>query len=117
LISISLLLPLLFHDVVILSTSSFLFGFTFIGTVTVIAASIGDQAGKRRASLYGIVTLIHGIGQLIGTTSGGFLKDLTSSFQWTLTASLLGFLICLALIAFNSPQGPRTAPQASRAPT
>jgi len=69
--------------------------------VTVIAAAIGDQVGEKRASLYGLVTLIHGIGQLIGTTSGGYLKDLTLSFQWTLTSSLIGFLLCFVLIVLN----------------
>ena len=80
-ISIALLLPLFFHQTLFLVTSTFLFGFTFIGTIAVIAASIGDQVGEKRASVYGLVTFIHGIGQLIGTTSGGYLKDLTHSFQ------------------------------------
>ena len=101
LISIALLLPLFFHQLFFIITSTFLFGLTFIGTVTVIAAAIGDQVGEKRASLYGLVTLIHGIGQLIGTTSGGYLKDLTLSFQWTLTSSLIGFLLCFVLIVLN----------------
>ena len=101
LISLALLLPLFFHQLFFIITSTFLFGLTFIGTVTVIAAAIGDQVGEKRASLYGLVTLIHGIGQLIGTTSGGYLKDLTLSFQWTLTSSLIGFLLCFVLIVLN----------------
>ena len=104
-ISIALLLPLFFHQTLFLVTSTFLFGFTFIGTIAVIAASIGDQVGEKRASVYGLVTFIHGIGQFIGTTSGGYLKDLTHSFQWTLTASLTGFLLCFVLIAFNKKRG------------
>jgi MFS family permease len=67
----------------------------------VVAASIGDQVGEKRASVYGWVTLIHGIGQLLGTISGGYLKDLTGSFQWTLIVSLIGFLLCLILTAVN----------------
>jgi MFS family permease len=106
LISLALLLPLFFHQLFFIITSTFLFGLTFIGTVTVIAASIGDQAGEKRASLYGLVTLIHGIGQLIGTTSGGFLKDLSQSFQLTLTASLIGFLLCFILIVLNKKRTP-----------
>ena len=100
-ISVALLLPLCLHHTFFLAVSTSLFGFTFIGTVTVVAAAIGDQAGEKRASIYGWVTLIHGIGQFIGTTSGGYLKDLTHSFQWTLTASLIGFLLCFILIAFG----------------
>jgi MFS family permease len=67
----------------------------------VVAASIGDQVGEKRASVYGLVTLIHGIGQFLGTISGGYLKDLTGSFQWTLIVSLIGFLLCLILTAVN----------------
>ena len=81
--------------------SAFLFGITFLGTVTIIAASIGDQVVEKQASVYGLVTLIHGIGQFLGTTSGGYLKDLTGSFQFTLLSSLSGFLLCLILTALN----------------
>ena len=100
-ISFSVLLPLLLHQPFYLGLSAFLFGATFLGTVTIIAAAIGDQVVEKRASVYGLVTLIHGIGQFLGTTSGGYLKDLTGSFQLTLLVSLIGFLLCLTLIAVN----------------
>lgn len=96
-ISLAVLLPLKFHQSLFLFLSAFLFGLTFLGTVTIIAASIGDQVVEKRASVYGLVTLIHGIGQFLGTTSGGYLKDLTGSFQPTLLASLVGFLLCIIL--------------------
>jgi predicted MFS family arabinose efflux permease len=100
-ISSAVLLPLLFHHPLLLALSSFLFGFTFLGTIAIIAASVGDQVGEKRASVYGLVTFVHGIGQLLGTTLGGYLKDLTGSFQLTLLTSLTGFLLCLILTAFN----------------
>jgi len=109
-ISVALLLPLFFHQTLFLVTSTFLFGFTFIGTIAVIAASIGDQEDDKKASVYGLVTFIHGIGQLIGTTSGGYLKDLTHSFQWTLTASLAGFLLCFFLIILNKKREDEKSP-------
>jgi MFS family permease len=102
-ISFSVLLPLLFHQSFILGLSAFLFGATFLGTVTVVAASIGDQVVEQRASVYGLVTLIHGIGQFLGTISGGYLKDLSGSFQSTLIVSLIGFLLCLLLTAITPP--------------
>jgi MFS family permease len=111
-ISLSVLLPLLFHQSFILGLSAFLFGVTFLGTVTVIAASIGDQVVEKRASVYGLVTLIHGIGQFLGTTSGGYLKDLTGSFQLTFIVSLTGFLLCLLLTAITPPPFP--PPQGGR---
>jgi MFS family permease len=100
-ISLSVLLPLFFHQPLLLGVSAFLFGSTFLGTVAVIAATIGDQVGEKRASVYGLVTLIHGIGQFLGTTLGGYFKDLTGSFQLTLISSLIGFLLCVILTAFS----------------
>jgi MFS family permease len=100
-ISLALILPLCFHQVFLLGVSTFLFGFTFLGTVAIIAASIGDQVGEKRASVYGLVTLIHGIGQFLGTTLGGTLRDLTGSFLLTLLSSLVGFLLCFTLTAFS----------------
>jgi MFS family permease len=100
-ISLAVFLPLCFHQPLLLGLSSFLFGATFLGTVTIIAASIGDQVGEKRASVYGLVTLIHGIGQFLGTTFGGYLKDVTGSFQLTLLCSLVGCLLCFSLTAFN----------------
>jgi len=100
-ISLALILPLCFHQVFLLGISTFLFGFTFLGTVAIIAASIGDQVGEKRASVYGLVTLIHGIGQFLGTTLGGTLRDLTGSFLLTLLSSLVGFLFCFTLTAFS----------------
>jgi len=102
LIALAVLIPLQFHSPLFLGLSAFLFGSTFLGTITVVAASIGDQVGEKRASVYGLVTLIHGIGQFLETTSGEYLKDLTGSFQLTLIASLTGFLLCLILTAFQS---------------
>jgi nitrate/nitrite transporter NarK len=100
-ISLSVLIPLFLHQPFFLGLSAFLFGATFLGTVTIIAASIGDQVFEKRASVYGLVTLIHGIGQFLGTVSGGTLKDLTGSFQLTLIVCLTGFLLCILLTAIN----------------
>ncbi len=109
-IAFSILLPLLLHQPFFLGFSAFLFGATFLGTVTVIAAAIGDQVVEKRASVYGLVTLIHGIGQFLGTTSGGYLKDLTGSFQLTFVVSLSGFFLCILLTAFNkTPLSPVVA--------
>jgi len=104
-ISLAVFLPLCFHQPLLLGVSTFLFGATFLGTVTIIAASVGDQVMNKRASIYGLVTLVHGIGQLLGTTSGGYLRDFTGSFNLTLLVSLTGFLLCLILVAFARKQG------------
>jgi len=104
-ISVAVFLPLYFHQMPVLGFSIFLFGATFLGTVTIIAASIGDQVFEKQAAVYGLVTLLHGIGQFTGTTFGGFLKDLSGSFQLTFISSLIGFLLCLALTALSTGKG------------
>ena len=101
LISLSVLIPLLFHQTLLLGLSAFLFGATFLGTVAVIAACVGDQGMEKRAALYGWVTLIHGFGQFLGTILGGYLRDLTGSFQLTLLVSLIGFVACVIFTALN----------------
>jgi MFS family permease len=100
-ISLSVLLPLLFYQPIVMGFSAFLFGGTFLGMITVIAAAIGDQVSEKRALVYGLATLIHGTGQFLGTTSGGYLKDLTGTFQLALTVSLASFLLCILLTALN----------------
>lgn len=100
-ISLSVLISLLFHQPFLLGLSAFLFGATFPGTVTVIAACVSDEETEKRATLYGWITLIHGIGQFLGTIFGGYLRDLTGSFQLTLLVSLVGFVLCVILTALN----------------
>ncbi len=100
-ISLSVLLPLLLHQPFFMGFSAFLFGGTFLGTITVIAAAIGDQMSEKRALVYGLATLIHGTGQFLGTISGGWLKDLMGTFQLSLSVSLVGFLFCVILTALT----------------
>ena len=112
LISVAAVIPLLFHRPFLLGISTFLFGFTFLGTVTIIAACVGDRVVEKRASVYGLVTLIHGVGQLLGTTLGGYLKDLTGTFHFTLLSALIGFLLCVVFILFNKEEA-ELSPQPS----
>ena len=97
-VSLAVLIPLLFQYPVLLGASAFLFGMTFLGTITIVAASVGDLDVEKKASVYGLITLVHGIGQFLGTTSGGYLKDVTGSFHLTLLSSLVGFVLCCILI-------------------
>ena len=100
-ISLAVLFAFLFHQPFFLVCSAFLFGATFLGTITIIAAMVGDQMFSKRATVYGLVTLIHGIGQFLGTTFGGYLRDATGSFRLSLIFSLAGFLCCLAMAVFS----------------
>ncbi len=96
-IALAVFIPLYFHQTFFLTLSAILFGGTFLGIVAVVAASIGDQVAEKKATVYGFLTLIHGIGQFLGTTIGGYLRDLTGSFLLTFISSLVGFLLCFYL--------------------
>jgi MFS family permease len=100
-ISLAVLIPLFLRQPFFLGCSALLFGATFLGTVTVIAAMIGDKTLAKKATVYGLITLIHGVGQFLGTTFGGYLKEATGSFQMSLIFSLAGFLCCLAMAVFS----------------
>jgi len=100
-IASSALLPLLFHHPFILGLAAFLFGGTFLGTVIIVAAAIGDRVPEKKASIYGLITLIHGTGQFLGTTFGGYLRDFTGSFQLSLLSSLAAFLLCVCIISLS----------------
>lgn len=100
-ISLAVLISLFLRQPFFLGCSALLFGATFLGTVTVIAAMVGDRKLPKKATVYGLITLIHGVGQFLGTTFGGYLKEATGSFRMSLIFSLAGLLSCLAMAAFS----------------
>jgi len=80
-ISLSVLLPLLFYEPFIMGFSAFLFGGTFLERSLWWRPPLETRSVREELLSMGLVTLIHGIGQFLGTISGGYLKDLTGSFQ------------------------------------
>ncbi len=67
------------------------FGLTAWAIPTIMAAAAGDYVGPRLAPAgLGFITLFFGIGQFIGPTVGGFLRDYGGSFT-------LPFLLAMAV--------------------
>ncbi len=67
------------------------FGLTAWAIPTIMAAAAGDYVGPRLAPAgLGFITLFFGIGQFIGPTVGGFLRDYEGSFT-------LPFLLAMAV--------------------
>ena len=82
------------------------FSLTCFGVVawsipTIMAALVGDLAGpERTAAVFGFVTFIFGIGQIVGPLCGGFLAEYYGTFSssFLLAAIFAGAAILLSLL-------------------
>jgi MFS family permease len=85
--------------------SAFLFGITAWAIPSIMAAAVGDYMGPEKAALaFGTVTLVFGVGQVIGPATAGVLADISGGFS-------AGFLLAaaMALIAvFSTRLLPKT---------
>lgn len=77
------------------------FGLVVWSVPTIMAALIGDHAGpERTAALFGFVTFLFGIGQIIGPACAGFLAEQRGTFSagFLLAAILAGTAMVLSLL-------------------
>lgn len=82
--------------------SAFIFGISAFSVPTIMAAASGDAMGSRLAPAgLGFITLFFGVGQALGPTVGGWIKDSSNSFTYAFLlsaiVSLLGGLGALLL--------------------
>ena len=82
--------------------SAVFFGLTAWSIPTIMAATAGDYVGPRLAPAgLGFITLFFGIGQALGPGIGGYLADITKSFQGpfllAVGVSILGAILSLRL--------------------
>jgi sugar phosphate permease len=90
-------------------TAAILFGLTSFSIPAIMAAASGDYVGSKLApAAYGMITIMFGLGQIIGPTLAGYLADVygtyTISFQVASGAALLGAIGSLLL---KSPEKPK----------
>jgi MFS family permease len=79
----------------VLCFSAILYGLSFAGIPTIMAAASGDFVGPRLAPAgLGFVTVFFGIGQALGPAVAGSLADATRTFAWA-------FLLAAALSALG----------------
>ncbi len=82
--------------------SAVFFGLTAWSIPTIMAATAGDYVGPRLAPAgLGFITLFFGIGQALGPWIGGYLADVTKSFQGpfllAVAVSVLGAILSFRL--------------------
>jgi MFS family permease len=97
----SILLATLWREKTVLYISGALFAFTFNGAITLIASMFGDHIPMvDMDKIFGVSTLIHGMGQAVGVGIAGWLKDLTSTFvgPFLLSAVIIG--VCPLFLIF-----------------
>ena len=113
LLSASILLSILWKEKTGLLISGALFSFTFNGLITLIASMFGDYIPiSKMGRIFGISTLIHGVGQAAGVALAGYLKDLTATFVVPFLLSALIIGICpVFLLSLKERKGRRRKPQ------
>lgn len=80
-LAIGILIPVFRQDAPSLWVSAFLFGASYVGPMTIITVAAGDLVGPAMAAAaMGLVTMGHGLGQMIGPAIGGVLIDVSGSF-------------------------------------
>jgi len=99
----SYLIFALFNSLGTFYLSAVLFGLSAWSIPTIMAAAAGDYVGPRLAPVgVGFVTLFFGIGQALGPTVGGYIRDLsgtfTGSFMLAVLISMLGLIGSLLLM-------------------
>jgi len=91
--------------------SIFCFGIVAWSVPTIMAALVGDTAGPQRAAaVFGFVTFVFGIGQIIGPFCAGALAEMTGGFTLSFAmATLLG--ISAVLLSLMLPSQKRNGTQ------
>ena len=73
---------------------SILFGLGFGARGPIIAAMMADMyQGKHFGSIYGFINIGNGIGGALGPWLGGYLHDITGSYELT-------FILCIPILIF-----------------
>jgi len=95
-----LLLQARFTDGFLLWLPAILFGLTAWSIPGLAASCCGDLSDAKRApAVLGFITFVFGLGQVLGPTSAGYIKEFTGSFAW---AFVLAALIAVLGALFSS---------------
>jgi MFS family permease len=96
LLALSVFLIIPFRFALLFYVSPFIFGFSFMGFLTIIYLLIGEASGKNSMTkTFGAATLLHSAGQILSTFLAGFLKDVTGTYRVPLGISFGVLLLCV----------------------
>ena len=93
----------------LLVTGTIVFGMCFFGYITMIGGYIIILAGPLSSVYMGKLTLIHTIGQIIGVSLGGVLRDSTGSFRLVFLLSLIALILSLAFFLLGRKPDPNAS--------
>jgi len=108
LLTVSIILLMSVRNVLMLYLLALIFGYSFGGCIPQMPAVTGDIFGSKSiGTIYGVLEgLAFGIGGGIGPVLGGYLKDVTGSYQATfLVGGLISSLAIVFLIFTSKLEG------------
>jgi predicted MFS family arabinose efflux permease len=112
LLALSILIIIPVSSELLFYTSTFLFGFSFLGFIVAVTSLISDEVeADEMPAIFGSATLIHGAGQVIGAFLTGYLKDVTGTFKIPFSISFIITLSCALLFLIMRRWYPTTVDQ------
>jgi MFS family permease len=103
---LAILMTLFPSSRILLITGTIIFGMCFFGYITTIGGYIILLTGPLSSVYMGKLTLIHTIGQIIGVSLGGVLRDQTGSFRLVFLFSLIALILSLAFFLLGRRPDP-----------
>jgi MFS family permease len=106
---IGIVLPVVSGSLVAAVLSAVLFGFTFIGIVSLVLTMVGVRYPAHPAQIMARLTLGYGIAQILGPVLAGEVAEISGTFDGSLLVvaglMVLG-LICLQIMTRLAPHAP-----------
>lgn len=98
--AIGIVLPGLYDSLSVALLSAALYGFTFIGIVSIVLTMAGRFYPSKPSKLMGILTMCYGIPQVVAPTIAGYLAEATGNYNSALYLAC-GFVSfgCLVILA------------------
>lgn len=110
---IGIVLPVVSGSLVAAILSAALFGFTFIGIVSLVLTMVGVRYPAHPAQIMARLTLGYGIAQILGPVLAGEVAEISGTFDGSLLVvaglMVLG-LICLQIMTRLAPNPPLSTP-------
>lgn len=104
--ALGILLPVIEPSLLLALSGAILFGFTFIGIVSLVLTMAGRYYPTRPAKMMGKITIFYGIAQILAPAVTGLLAEQTGSYSDALYAAaivmVMGSLLMLKLKALNA---------------